>query len=133
LEENAPEGSSAHVSLGSKVPLPCVVKVTVPAGGTRAASGPESVTVGTQEDAVPGESPFGVQLIESVVGFAATATSASPSRACAAGAIAADAAHSTTTRRNTETHLLASAVIWARLPGAAQERLKRTSVGRATR
>jgi hypothetical protein len=74
LEENAPEGSSTHVSLGSNVPLPCVVKVTVPAGGTRAASGPESVTVGTQEDAVPGESPFGVQLIESVVGFAATAT-----------------------------------------------------------
>jgi hypothetical protein len=49
------------------------VNVTDPVGGTRDATGPVSVTVATQDAGVPGDVPFGVQLIESVDGFAATA------------------------------------------------------------
>jgi hypothetical protein len=43
----------------------------VPAGGTRLATGPASVTVAEHVVATPGESAFGVQLIESFVGLAA--------------------------------------------------------------
>ena len=73
FDENAPDASSEHVSPGSNVPAPLVVKVTDPVGGTRDATGPVSVTVAMHEAGVPGDVPFGVQLIDSVDGFAASA------------------------------------------------------------
>ena len=79
FDENAPTGSSAHVSPGSNVPEPSTLNVTVPPGGTREATVPPSVTVAAHEEPVPGEVAFGVQLIESVVGFAAWTAPASAS------------------------------------------------------
>ena len=73
FDENAPDSPSRQPSPGSSEPDPSTANVTVPAGGTRVATGPASVTVATHVAAVPGERPFGVQLIESFVGFAACA------------------------------------------------------------
>jgi hypothetical protein len=79
FDENAPDASSEHASPGSNVPAPLVAKVTDPVGGTRDATGPVSVTVAMHDADVPGDVPFGVQLIESLVGFAASAEPTSTS------------------------------------------------------